>query len=206
MRLQKSEKKRFQSTFPRRERPNTTAAQGDFASFNPRSREGNDADVWAVRTARKTVSIHVPAKGTTHLFLLHFLFWGVSIHVPAKGTTTLPCSPSCIRQFQSTFPRRERRGCLGRENSQKNGFNPRSREGNDYGTTASVCILSAFQSTFPRRERLKGAGFEGNYYMFQSTFPRRERRNCFCVGIDIHAVSIHVPAKGTTAITYNFYL
>ena len=37
----------------------------------------------------KTVSIHVPAKGTTTFIDSFVYFFLVSIHVPAKGTTAI---------------------------------------------------------------------------------------------------------------------
>ena len=56
----------FQSTFPRRERLYMPTMRGVYIqSFNPRSREGNDPDQSPDRV-RRCVSIHVPAKGTTH--------------------------------------------------------------------------------------------------------------------------------------------
>ena len=57
---------RFQSTFPRRERRFLPQWSTDYACFNPRSREGNDCH--SVEFPRyRSVSIHVPAKGTTSL-------------------------------------------------------------------------------------------------------------------------------------------
>ena len=55
----------FQSTLPRRERLHQQKRHKSQRCFNPRSHEGSDADVWVVRTARKTVSIHAPTKGAT---------------------------------------------------------------------------------------------------------------------------------------------
>ena len=121
----------FQSTFPRGER---------LARIS-------------TNQTGSAVSIHVPARGTTlfnhpdqHLFQ-------VSIHVPARGTTcfvcrsrkllcfnprsregndtgTLSMHPSAL-QFQSTFPRGERRHSVNYVGCWFACFNPRSREGND---------------------------------------------------------------------------
>ena len=55
------------------------------------------------------VSIHVPAKGTTFQFLSGIFNFTVSIHVPAKGTTVF--ADKMLLDDE--------------------GFNPRSREGND---------------------------------------------------------------------------
>ena len=122
-----------------------------------------------------SVSIHVPARGTTIVPVSPFQDPFVSIHVPARGTTDQRCS-----QISSIK-------C----------FNPRSRKGNDKtqncgfsglivsihvparGTTCTgiirVCLLE-FQSTFPQGERLPLP------VLIQIPFQ----------------VSIHVPARGTT--------
>ena len=101
------------------------------------------------------------------------------------------------------------------------GFNPRSRTGNDpaemqrvlrnhvsihvpaRGTTIASFPSSpsfTFQSTFPHGER----HFEGVVYDlcsgFQSTFPHGERRRWAQNSLGICGVSIHVPARGTTAL------
>ena len=122
----------FQSTFPRGERrAERSATACNNSSFNPRSREGNDAEVTSAVNGLK-VSIHVPARGTTGLSPWT---WGdnytVSIHVPARGTTIMYyifCQ--IILGFQSTFPRGERpyNFCFALSYAS---FNPRSREGND---------------------------------------------------------------------------
>ena len=77
------------------------------------------------------VSIHVPAKGTTRRTGRTSPSGTVSIHVPAKGTTTYKVSERPADMFQSTFPRRERPFRSLEEIKILNGFNPRSREGND---------------------------------------------------------------------------
>ena len=76
--------------------------------FNPRSREGSDADKFHSAQAS-----------------------AISIHAPAKGATRGWCACKLAIEFQSTLPRRERRGAF--ENSRSDcDFNPRSREGSDY--------------------------------------------------------------------------
>ena len=56
--------------------------------FNPRSRKGNDAMNVDFVVVKATVSIHVPARGTTMYFAEVARFNEVSIHVPARGTTS----------------------------------------------------------------------------------------------------------------------
>ena len=98
-------------------------------------------------------------------------------------------------------------------------FNPRSRVGNDIVSIWNGIKSSAFQSTFPRGERQRIRSLYEINIPFQSTFPRGERPFRFLmiiyyiyfnprsrVGNDvlgaesIHnlAISIHVPAWGTT--------
>ena len=120
-----------------------------------------------------SVSIHVPAKGTTAQRWKSTTGNYVSIHVPAKGTTIDSVKIIFLFGFQSTFPRRERRSDL-RDNAESRrvsihvpakdrilpriyyqgaSFNPRSREGNDGGSLCRADGVKLFQSTFPRRER-----------------------------------------------------
>ena len=78
---------RFQSTFPRGERPYLERSRTRWmANFNPRSRVGNDTNRGGRRADRQ-----------------------ISIHVPAWGTTLCSSSHSSKAwKFQSTFPRGER--------------------------------------------------------------------------------------------------
>ena len=85
-------------------------------------------------------------------------------------------------EFQSTFPRGERREkeCI-LENLIIR-FNPRSREGNDYTRISrTYCFYFRFQSTFPRGERPKSKSDSFFQQQFQSTFPRGERLRSYDV-------------------------
>ena len=55
----------------------------------------------------------------------------VSIHVPARGTTKDFAVLNVTATFQSTFPRGERPNDKQTQEAYKS-FNPRSREGNDF--------------------------------------------------------------------------
>ena len=124
---------RFQSTFPRGERPCRRIIPPKISDFNPRSRVGNDCKMfspvnftkisihvpaWGTTTGNWcaknvfNISIHVPAGVTTTLFSLTFTAPVISIHVPAWGTTL--CCVYCASDglFQSTFPRGERQQIL----------------------------------------------------------------------------------------------
>ena len=79
----------FQSTFPRGERPNsqTVHKAGNTISIHVPA-WGTTKDLVAWDETIK-ISIHVPAWGTTQFLLLCLLpVLSISIHVPAWGTTT----------------------------------------------------------------------------------------------------------------------
>ena len=79
---------KFQSTFPRGERLSLNGKWYFFKlCFNPRSRVGNDPPAVPSIPDLVSVSIHVPAWGTTQIMTLLHLPGSVSIHVPAWGTT-----------------------------------------------------------------------------------------------------------------------
>ena len=120
----------FQSTFPRGERRPEAPMQDVEQNFNPRSLVGNDVRA-CYHPILPVISIHVPSWGTTtvlrHMDMLrtisiHVPSWGttiqkvtsgkemaISIHVPSWGTTQTTPASLRILQFQSTFPRGERR-------------------------------------------------------------------------------------------------
>ena len=78
-------------------------------------------------------------------------------------------------------------------------FNPRSRVGNDRAVDIFLEHSDEFQSTFPRGERRIITYINKGRCKFQSTFPRGERRDSVtCHPLNI-AISIHVPAWGTTS-------
>ena len=170
--------------------------------FNPRSRKGNDMYQKqikqqmigfqstfpqgerhineVVQTSASQVSIHVPARGTTRAVDHYLEGSDVSIHVPARGTTVVVLNKSIRSQ----------------------GFNPRSRKGNDDVYSVLNPALAKFQSTFPQGERrsdyprrmhsaesFNPRSRKGNdeyrwkrhysFRQFQSTFPQGERQNDF---------------------------
>ena len=102
--------KTFQSTFPRGERLGDFNCPVSLSNFNPRSRVGNDGIITAKGTSTK-----------------------ISIHVPAWGTTLTPKVKAKEFEFQSTFPRGDRRNVFRQFEFSKR-----------------------FQSTFPRGERRTG--------------------------------------------------
>ncbi len=186
----------IQSTFPRGERRDTTPDTEDYLRFQSTFPRGERPNRFAWATPFFTISIHVPAWGTTICTGYSGKVSYISIHVPAWGTTAFIahfCPPIV---FQSTFPRGERRLYILWKSVIY--FNPRSRVGNDcsycsflpsnrisihvpaWGTTALYprspvwCYISihvpAWGTTIqpPTTPSLE--------YTFQSTFPRGERQ------------------------------
>ena len=163
----------FQSTLPRRERPRCVAARPCAAHFNPRSREGSDAD-------------NRPS-------LMRAM---ISIHAPAKGATADGCEKVCGVVFQSTLPRRERRRTGAKRCAAWISIHAPAKGATHSGIgAASIIAISihapakgatclnrgsswshrTFQSTLPRRERQSRGKFSLIGFKFQSTLPRRER-------------------------------
>ena len=143
-----------------------------------------------------TISIHVPAWGTTTSECVLQIWCNISIHVPAWGTTDALNNNTLVLQFQSTFPRGERQVLSTSPTSDSN-FNPRSRVGNDGGEIAKEATELLFQSTFPRGERQKKGTTGGKL----ENFNPRSRVGNDEYDVDICAnneISIHVPAWGTT--------
>ena len=132
------------------------------------------------------------------MLLVYFYVSVISIHVPAWGTTTVVHLYPGTSQFQSTFPRGERRQApeddgghryfnprsrVGNDHRQilfskrQQDFNPRSRVGNDRAATLISVGFNLFQSTFPRGERQNTTHNQEKAAKFQSTFPRGERQD-----------------------------
>ena len=165
---------KFQSTFPRGERPSRSSMNPNYKYFNPRSRVGND-QVRSGSIQQVAISIHVPAWGTTKPGDKYTADKQISIHVPAWGTTEKRQRLFKGLLFQSTFPRGERHTGIFILNISAY-FNPRSRVGNDMsryltgGGTVHISIhVPAWGTT------IKGPG-----------------------SIEYGFISIHVPAWGTT--------
>ena len=192
----------FQSTLPRGERRwirrNTTRKKvisihapargatgnsllqgGCYRNFNPRSREGSDTRSHA-GPRNTAISIHAPARGATDVAWLLNNIAKISIHAPARGATTRKPIRNGSTKFQSTLPRGERPGGSSSWIRVDHDFNPRSREGSDIPIDAIIrwCVE------------------------FQSTLPRGERHPAELLFAQLHAISIHAPARGATSIIF----
>ena len=169
----------------------------DSGTFNPRSRVGNDVVIVVVDIARRA--------------------FNPRSRVGNDRSCSEPMMLCC--NFQSTFPRGERRFF----SIHLLILSSLSIHVPAWGTTyrtASTHGITVFQSTFPRGERHLPCYIQALSFHFQSTFPRGERRclaqNLFFshsafnprsrVGNDsassfdipLSMLSIHVPAWGTT--------
>ena len=143
----------FQSTFPRGERRslhfllrtrtrdfNPRSRVGNdscdregylwIINFNPRSRVGNDQTLCQLESGI-SISIHVPAWGTTVKYSCGSWSPPISIHVPAWGTTKWQTFKAQLSAISIHVPAWGTTGLMLRTSSGKVYFNPRSRVGND---------------------------------------------------------------------------
>ena len=128
----------------------------------------------------------------------------VSIHVPARGTTESPeYLASAFLKFQSTFPHGERQTSRVKKYYPQQGFNPRSRTGNDIRRHLIFAKVLCVSIHVPARGTTSFAFCHRQLsFSFQSTFPHGERRNPYGTDGNHRTVSIHVPARGTTRKGY----
>ena len=121
----------------------------------------------------------------------------ISIHVPAWGTTANAINSLIVITFQSTFPRGERLGTATKSTILGN-FNPRSRVGNDEST--SSCDVN-WKKHFNPRSRV-GNDYSSNCFaVYKMHFNPRSRVGNDQAWRKWHGdenISIHVPAWGTT--------
>ena len=122
--------------------------------FNPRSREGSDYDLRHT-FCTDLISIHAPAKGATgtscgfsippafqstlprrerppFVFALRYSVI-ISIHAPAKGATARETALSTLQDISIHAPAKGATLPLMPNAGELNHFNPRSREGSDFG-------------------------------------------------------------------------
>ena len=165
---------RFQSTLPRRERPEHFVFLSHIYYFNPRSREGSDPILIFLLKASSAFQSTLPRRERPYtLSILHRLL-----------------------QFQSTLPRRERLLPI-LFSFASHYFNPRSREGSDRFNSS----CSPFYYNFNPRSR---EGSDDNFYsnnLLQIYFNPRSREGSDQQLLQLRqgfVISIHAPAKGAT--------
>ena len=147
-----------------------------------------------------------------------YKFYTISIHVPAWGTTTEMVEISLNTSFQSTFPRGERRrGYIAERKCWY--FNPRSRVGNDYHRSGYRCCHRHFNPRsrvgndpyagqlphssvyFNPRSRVgNDKMYIGTFWLIENFNPRSRVGNdiIYTPTYRLSIISIHVPAWGTT--------
>ena len=148
--------KKFQSTFPRGERHSDRRCyRCHCASFNPRSREGNDRLDILRRSSQNSFNPrsregndHASSSGTTFVLKFQSTF-------PRGERRMLQKKMGASLLFQSTFPRGERR---------------LARFLNDAGYKVSIHVPARGTTWMP--------GSISRSEKFQSTFPRGERHGC----------------------------
>ena len=210
----------FQSTLPRRERPDNTSVprihphhfnprsrEGSdnssshscrqIKNFNPRSREGSDGDQ-AVFTPVSVISIHAPVKGATRHAGRRCCRTGYFNPRSREGSDGYMTGITQNVGISIHAPAKGATARTGKDFFRYGYFNPRSREGSD------VCRFSSLsrQNDFNPRSR------EGSDRLifrlkeiiqeFQSTLPRRERLKTVYLDRWCNRISIHAPAKGAT--------
>ena len=145
-------------------------------NFNPRSRVGNDGNIQA-DAGSLSISIHVPAWGTTVFCSGRSISCAISIHVPAWGTTKYLFIMYGIVKISIHVPA--------------------------WGTTICIAIIAdsiAFQSTFPRGERQMNNQFIIIFQLISIHVPAWGTTTRKVERLYIDTISIHVPAWGTTTI------
>ena len=191
----------FQSTFPRGERRFSVLNLIKYRLFQSTFPRGERRSSFMHILQRHVVSIHVPARGTTHTTIrtisTALLFQSTFPRGERRGESVR--NRVSGREFQSTFPRGERPSSSNFSRILPS-FNPRSREGNDpvvpalaldpevsihvpaRGTTDCIVALpsgSAVSIHVPARgTTCTSQTWKRHILTFQSTFPRGERRIC----------------------------
>ena len=198
--------KLFQSTLPRRERPNANLTLFFLLFyFNPHSHEGSDDTgkynhnvvlkfqstlprrerllVTEYKFARNGISIHTPTKGATPNGSLSLLVTPISIHTPTKGATLLPDQTDQSKISIHT-PTKGATIKIRKKDAETRISIHTPTKGATSVTYLFYTYFCEFQSTLPRRERQRRDGPDNN--------PR--------------VISIHTPTKGATAILTNNFL
>ena len=109
---------------------------------------------------------------TINLYFVSHVFQSTLPRRERRGLADC-CEP--MDRFQSTLPRRERHQLARMHPCAPSYFNPRSREGSDRRSASAPGHRRIFQSTLPRRERRFPRILCRFRTEFQSTLPRRER-------------------------------
>ena len=190
----------FQSTLPRRERPdNTSVPRIHPHHFNPRSREGSDSVLLHLRTSHSDFNPR-SREGSD----IRSGRGGQAVaHFNPRSREGSDAYSSAFWRVITNFNPRSREGS---DNSsshscrQIKNFNPRSREGSD-GDQAVFTPVSVISIHAPVKGATRHAGrrcCRTGYFNPRS----REGSDGYMTGITQNVgISIHAPAKGATART-----
>ena len=210
---------KFQSTFPRGERRYCSSVRSRHGAISIHVPAWGTTEHTYSSFLCDCISIHVPAWGTTTPMIIYRPSQDISIHVPAWGTTedweeapehwddfnprsrvgndakaaksvTTPAISIHVPAWGTTI------GIIQHHMEQGISIHVPA-----WGTTYSMRYnkrYRKFQSTFPRGERREKSQICLKTLRFQSTFPRGERHVNNYDDSSITAISIHVPAWGTT--------
>ena len=179
MTIMSREKYTFQSTPPRRRRQLKGGSCFIWQNFNPRLREGGDANVPAKKPERVIISIHASAKEATFSFNCISTEVLISIHASAKEATTDTGWKRWVFYH----------------------FNPRLREGGDAPfliQTAGSYLISIHASAKEATNCIEC--ISSLLVKFQSTPPRRRRRTDWWWVQKNYFISIHASAKEATEV------
>ena len=146
-------------------------------NFNPRSREGSDAD-FPAHTPYQYISIHAPARGATCIKTYLQTKVTISIHAPARGATIRGGKQERNQRFQSTLPRGER-----------------------HLLHRGIRFLSLFQSTLPRGERPQQAFAMQCFYHFNP----RSREGSDSLDRNINPDYLNFNPRSREGSDLNFY-
>ncbi len=186
----------FQFTRPRGARPfGTPASRRRTSCFNSRAREGRDG--WFQnRPARRSVSIHAPARGATQGNPLGTAAFKFQFTRP-RGARLMRLTLSTPRtRFQFTRPRGARHPAAA-STARPNSFNSRAREGRDT-PPAGICPPRQVSIHAPARGATPAVRTVTSPWMFQFTRPRGARLVLAFYTRNDETVSIHAPARGAT--------
>ena len=167
---------KFQSTFPRGERHGRGSGCTLRSYFNPRSLVGNDKVLASSSGFSPNFNPRSLVGNDRTLIDTYCALYCISIHVPSWGTTNSAIKILLSYHISIHVPSWGTTLRLCRHSRQHHDFNPRSLVGNDSG----IFVLSK------------------SHFTFQSTFPRGERREMSVLSMIQDIISIHVPSWGTT--------
>ena len=124
----------------------------------------------------------------------------ISIHAPARGAT------KCLRftynpnLFQSTLPRGERQNYIFYNFKIFRNFNPRSREGSDFGSACLIIGINISIHAPARGATISFLSVLSTQALISIHAPARGATKSYQDKISAMGISIHAPARGATPL------